>query len=108
MQRARRGHFLFSYGNLESIARWGPCGVWDVSSGSENKMASTAKPRGRALRLLRTVHAWMGIFIFPWVIVIGATGFYLNHGKLILSVIEGPEYVESRFDEWPVTEPVTR
>lgn len=71
-------------------------------------MASTAKPRGRALRLLRTVHAWMGIFIFPWVIVIGATGFYLNHGKLILSVIEGPEYVESRFDEWPVTEPVTR
>lgn len=71
-------------------------------------MSSTAKPQGRALRLLRTVHAWMGIFIFPWVIVIGATGFYLNHGKLILSVIEGPEYVESRFDEWPVTEPVTR
>jgi uncharacterized iron-regulated membrane protein len=71
-------------------------------------MANTAKPRGRVTRLLRTIHAWMGIFIFPWVIIIGATGFYLNHGKTILSVIEGPKYTESRFDEWPVTDPVTR
>jgi hypothetical protein len=71
-------------------------------------MASTAKPRGRVLRLLRTIHAWTGIFIFPWVIIIGATGFYLNHGKMILSVIEGPKYVESRFDDWPVTDPVTQ
>jgi hypothetical protein len=58
-------------------------------------MASTAKPRGRALRLLRTVHAWMGIFLFPWVIAIGATGFYLNHAKIILSVIEGPKYARA-------------
>ena len=69
-------------------------------------MASTAKPRGRALRLLRTVHAWMGIFLFPWVIAIGATGFYMNHAKIILSVIEGPKYVESRFDDWLVTQPL--
>lgn len=70
-------------------------------------MAPNAKPRGRMLRMFRTIHAWMGIFIFPWVIVIGATGFYLNHGQMILSVLEGPKYAENRFDEWNVTEPVT-
>ena len=46
--------------------------------------------------------------VAAWVIIIGATGFYLNHGKMILSVIDGPKYIESRFDDWPVTQPVTR
>lgn len=70
-------------------------------------MAGSVRPRGRVVRLLRTVHGWIGIFVFPWIIVIGATGFYLNHPQTILSVLEGPKYAESRFDEWPVTEPVT-
>ena len=60
------------------------------------------------LRLLRSSHGWIGIFIFPWIVIIGATGFYLNHAQMILSVLEGPKYAESRFDEWPVTEPLTR
>lgn len=63
--------------------------------------------RGRILRLFRTVHGWLGVFIFPWVIVIGATGFFLNHPKPFLWVLEGPKYAESKFDEWPVTEPAT-
>jgi hypothetical protein len=71
-------------------------------------MASNVKPRGGVLRLLRTIHAWIGIFLFPWVIVIGATGFYLNHTKTILSVLRGPEYAESQFDEWKITTPVTQ
>lgn len=81
---------------------------WEFNQGAKSKMASDAKPRGRALRMFRTIHAWLGIFIFPWVIIIGATGFYLNHPQTILAMLEGPEYAESRFDEWPVTEPVTR
>jgi len=59
------------------------------------------------LRLLRTLHAWLGIFIFPWVIVIGATGFYLNHPKTVLSALEGSGYAESQFDAWPDRRPVT-
>lgn len=70
-------------------------------------MQRNVKPRGRVVRLLRTVHGWIGVFVFPWIIVIGATGFYLNHAQPILAVLEGPKYDESRFDEWPVTEPVT-
>ncbi len=81
---------------------------WEFNQGAKSKMASDAKPRGRALRMFRTIHAWLGIFIFPWVIIIGATGFYLNHPQTILAMLEGPEYAESRFDVWPVTEPVTR
>lgn len=64
-------------------------------------MAIIAPQKGRILRLLRTLHSWLGIFIFPWVIVIGATGFYLNHSDLVLSVLQGPAYDESVFDDWP-------
>jgi len=70
-------------------------------------MAGSVKPRGRVVRLLRAIHGWIGIFIFPWIIIIGATGLYLNHAKPILAVLEGPKYEERRFDEWPVSEPVT-
>jgi uncharacterized iron-regulated membrane protein len=60
------------------------------------------------LRLLRTIHGWIGVFVFPWIVIIGATGFFLNHAKPILAVLDGPKYEESRFDDWPVTGPVTR
>ena len=59
------------------------------------------------MRLLRTMHGWIGVFLFPWIIVIGATGLYLNHARTVLSVLNGPAYDESRFDDWPVTDPVT-
>jgi uncharacterized protein len=70
-------------------------------------MAGIVRQRGRALRLLRTFHGWIGVFLFPWIIIIGATGLYLNHARTVLSVLNGPSYDESRFDEWPVTDPVT-
>jgi len=70
-------------------------------------MADVAKPRGGVVRSLRTLHAWLGIFIFPWVIVIGATGFYLNHARSIESLLDGPGYPEGRFDDWPAAGPVT-
>lgn len=69
-------------------------------------MAGPAQHRGRVLRLLRTLHAWLGIFIFPWVIVIGATGFYLNHARAILPALQGQTYDESRFGDWPGAAPV--
>lgn len=69
-------------------------------------MSTTAKPRGQVLRMLRTLHGWLGIFVLPWVVVIGASGFYLNHSRTILPWLEGGDYEESRFDEWPAAEPV--
>lgn len=59
------------------------------------------KTGGAALRTLRTVHSWMGFFIFPWIIIIGATGFYLNHWQPILRFVQKAEYDETQFDLWP-------
>jgi hypothetical protein len=56
------------------------------------------------LKLCRTVHSWLGILVFPWVIIIGLTGVYLNHSQLIYSFFSGPEFSESQFTEKPFTE----
>ena len=57
--------------------------------------------RARLLKVLRTFHGWIAIFVFPWVLIIGLTGFYLNHSKMILGIIEPAGYDESQFSEWP-------
>jgi len=31
------------------------------------------------LRILRTIHGWVGVIVVPWVLIYGLTGFYLNH-----------------------------
>ncbi len=69
-------------------------------------MAGASK--GRVLRLLRTVHSWLGIVIFPWIVAIGATGFYLNHERAILPLIAAADYDESRFERWPGAAPAGR
>ncbi len=57
--------------------------------------------KARLLKSLRTIHGWMGIIIFPWILIIGFTGFYLNHSRMVLSWFEGPSYDESQFADWP-------
>ena len=84
----------------------------------ENRLLAPRRPAGRrtgrgrmkkgqVTRFLRTLHGWLGMFIFPWIIIIGLTGFYLNHWQAVLNILNGPAYDESQFDEWPVSEPVT-
>lgn len=36
-------------------------------------------------RVLRQVHGWLGILVLPWVLIIGLTGLYMNHSRLVLS-----------------------
>ena len=57
--------------------------------------------RAKVLKFLRTTHAWLAIVILPWILVVGLTGFYLNHSKAILRMIESPSYNEKLFAEWP-------
>ncbi|MCP3972745.1 MAG: hypothetical protein GY717_20970 [Rhodobacteraceae bacterium] len=61
--------------------------------------------KGAVLRGLRFVHSWLGIFIVPWIIIIGATGLYLNHATAILSLIDAEPYEESQFAGWPGARP---
>ncbi|WP_149586672.1 PepSY-associated TM helix domain-containing protein [Tabrizicola flagellatus] len=53
------------------------------------------------MRLLKTVHGWLGVLVLPWVIVIGLTGLFLNHERLVMGWLEGEGYDEAQFDNWP-------
>lgn len=59
------------------------------------------------MRLLKTVHGWLGVIVLPWVIIIGLTGLFLNHEGLVMGWLEGEGYDEAQFDAWPGAEPVT-
>ncbi len=61
----------------------------------------------RLLRLLRTLHSWLGAIVMPWVIVIGATGFYLNHYDPIMALFGYKEFSEAGFDRMLPAQPVT-
>ncbi len=64
--------------------------------------------RAKTLKVLRASHAWLAIFVLPWVLMIGRTGFYLNHAKAILKLIEPTSYDELLFADWPNSVEVTR
>ena len=64
--------------------------------------------KAEVLRTLRVVHTWLGIIVVPWIIIIGATGFYLNHSRSILALLEATPYDEASFADWPGARPVSR
>lgn len=57
--------------------------------------------KAKTSKFFRTTHSWLGIFVFPWILVIGLTGLYLNHSKLVLGWIGSSEYDEAQFANWP-------
>lgn len=59
------------------------------------------------MRLLKTLHGWLGVIVLPWVIVIGFTGLFLNHENLFIDVLAPEGYDEAQFDAWPGAKPET-
>ncbi|MDP3194501.1 PepSY-associated TM helix domain-containing protein [Tabrizicola sp.] len=59
------------------------------------------------MRLLKTVHGWLGVIVLPWVILIGLTGLFLNHERLVMGWLEGDAYDETQFDTWPGAKALT-
>jgi hypothetical protein len=65
----------------------------------------------RFLRICRTMHSWLGALVMPWVLIIGATGFYLNHAQSVLELLGQTELSQSDLDnltELPVTAQMVR
>lgn len=52
-------------------------------------------------KFLRTIHAWLGFFVMPLIIVIGFTGFYLNHSDSIYAKLPNGTWDETQMDLWP-------
>lgn len=59
------------------------------------------------MRLLKTIHGWLGVFVLPWVIVIGITGLFLNHERLVMGWLDKPAYDEAQFAAWPGAKALT-
>ncbi|HSF63817.1 MAG TPA: PepSY domain-containing protein, partial [Paracoccaceae bacterium] len=59
------------------------------------------------MRFLKTLHGWLGVLVLPWVLIIGLTGLYLNHERLVQGLLSGQGYDETRFDTWPDPSPMT-
>lgn len=53
-------------------------------------------------RLTKTLHAWLGVVILPWIAAMGFTGLYMNHGDMILSLFPTAHYDATRFDDAPL------
>ncbi len=49
----------------------------------------------KLIRLSRSVHRWLGLVSLPLVMIIGITGYYLNHSTLVSSILP---YSEDRGD----------
>lgn len=62
--------------------------------------------KAQVLKTLRSLHGWLGVILLPWIIVIGATGFYLNHARMILDVLEPAAFEESSLRAWAGAAPV--
>ncbi|MCP4981910.1 MAG: PepSY domain-containing protein [Gammaproteobacteria bacterium] len=51
------------------------------------------------MKFLRTIHAWIGIVFMPWIVVIGLTGLYLNHAKVINNLLYERNIDEALLDQ---------
>lgn len=49
-------------------------------------------------RFLKTLHSWMGVVILPWVVIAGLTGLYMNHSRLVLSLLPAADVAADTLD----------
>lgn len=53
------------------------------------------------IRVLKSLHGWLGFLVMPWILVIGLTGIYLNHSKTILGWLPDGTFDERVIETWP-------
>ena len=63
---------------------------------------------GGFLQACRSIHGWLGVLVMPWVVIIGATGFYLNHSRMFSPLFDHNKFSESQLEKFELPAPVTR
>ncbi|MBM3520022.1 MAG: PepSY domain-containing protein [Alphaproteobacteria bacterium] len=53
------------------------------------------------LQWLRSIHGWLGLFVMPWIVLIGFTGFYLNHPQPVLAWLDRGDIDDGAFPTAP-------
>ncbi len=53
------------------------------------------------MRLLKSLHGWLGVIVLPWILIIGLTGIYLNHERALYDLLPGATFDEATFDQQP-------
>ncbi|NBZ87523.1 PepSY-associated TM helix domain-containing protein [Stagnihabitans tardus] len=57
-------------------------------------------------RRIKTLHGWLGLFAWPWVVMIALTGLYQNHASAIDPFLPGAPLTEAQLSALPAS-PVT-
>ncbi len=86
--------------NIVSVSRM-------ATTDERHLMKPKSEARNRFVRICRSTHSWLGIFVFPWVIMMGFTGFYMNHEKLVLLFVQPKGFSERGFDRVQPPVPIT-
>ena len=61
----------------------------------------------KSLKILRTLHSYLGILALPWIIFFGVTGLYLNHPDTVLSLFPYKSYTDSAYEFEQLDAPLT-
>lgn len=99
----RKFRLRLDSGNRQPDVMFGMINQTTESRKRLNKMQQQTKAKIYAY--LRKIHAWVGIFVFPLVLIVGFTGFYLNHSKTIFAFINATDFDESVFETMDGTAP---
>jgi hypothetical protein len=49
----------------------------------------------KLFRSARVIHGWLGLFVMPWIVMFGISGFYFHHHDLVLGLLPSGEYDET-------------
>lgn len=61
----------------------------------------------KVLKVIRTIHSYLGIIALPWVILFGISGLYLNHPNLITNILPASSYSNTSEQFAPLETPLT-
>ena len=74
------------------------------------KKSATAKSWSMTMKLMRRIHLYSGLFMFPWVLMYGISGMFFNHPRLLtgdeVRTFSGADAIDGAFLTLPTAQEV--